>query len=109
MPIVHLDGRAMFDWPSFHRTSREAFGFPDFYGNNMDAWIDCLSSLRESDSGMAAISLGPDEILQIYVDHSAELRKKAPKIAAALEECAAEVNARYAENGEPPALALHFH
>lgn len=108
MASVHLDGRAITDWPSFHRASRLAFGFPDFYGNNMDAWIDCLSSLREPGSGMTSIVLAPDETLQINVDHGGALRKKAPHIAAALEECTTEVNARYAEYGEKPALLLVF-
>jgi len=108
MASVHFDGRTIADWPSFHRISRQVFGFPDFYGNNMDAWIDCLSSLREPDNGMTSITLAADETLQISIDHGGALRKKAPQIAAALEECAAEVNARYAEHGEKPALSLVF-
>src|SRR3569832_2556165 len=87
MASAHLDGRIIADWPSFHRESRQKFGFPDFYGNNMDAWIDCLSSLREPDSGMTSFALASDEILRITVDHSAALRKKSPQLLTALEEC----------------------
>jgi len=108
MASAHLDGRIIADWPSFHRESRQKFGFPDFYGNNMDAWIDCLSSLREPDSGMTSFALASDEILRITVDHSAALRKKSPQILTALEECTAEVNTRYVEHGEKPALMLVF-
>ncbi len=30
-------------WKEFHEASHVAFGFPDFYGRNNNAWIDCLS------------------------------------------------------------------
>ncbi len=58
-PTVALDGAAMTDWAAFHAQSRQAFGFPDFYGNSLDAWVDCLSYLRDDD-GMSAIRLAPD-------------------------------------------------
>ncbi|HJV81244.1 barstar family protein [Noviherbaspirillum sp.] len=105
MPSVHLDGRKITDWRAFHAQCKTAFGFPDFYGQNMDAWIDCLSGLRDDD-GMSSIRLGPDEVLEISVLHSNSLRQAAPAILAALEDCVAEVNQRYAEQGEKPALAL---
>ncbi|MDB5764695.1 MAG: barstar family protein [Herminiimonas sp.] len=73
----------------------------------MDAWIDCLSSLRDND-GMSAFSLTADETLRIEVLHADVLRKRAPEIAAALQECVAAVNERYVENGEKPALDLVF-
>lgn len=33
------------DWPTFHDVFQRTLGFPDFYGRNMDAWIDCMTSL----------------------------------------------------------------
>ncbi|RJF97846.1 barstar family protein [Noviherbaspirillum saxi] len=105
MPAVQLDGRTMSDWAGFHRTCKAAFGFPEFYGNNMDAWIDCLSGLRDGD-GMSSFVLHPDELLQIQILHSDVLRRDAPEILAALEECSAEVNQLFAENGEKPAVDL---
>lgn len=105
MPSVRLDGREIMSWAGFHAQCKAAFGFPDFYGRNMDAWIDCLSGLR-ADDGMSSFSLGPDDVLEIEVLHADILRKSAPAILAALEECVAEVNGRYAECGEKPALGL---
>jgi RNAse (barnase) inhibitor barstar len=105
MAVVRLDGNTITDWASFHAACKAAFGFPDFYGNNMDAWIDCLSSLRDDD-GMSKFVLKPDEVLQIEVLHSDVLRRRAPEILDALEECTAAVNERYVENGEKPALEL---
>jgi hypothetical protein len=105
MAIVQLDGRAITDWRSFHQACRTAFGFPDFYGCNMDAWIDCLSALRDDD-GMSAFALTADEMLQIEVLHSDTLRKKAPAILDALRDGTALVNQRCAETAEKPVLEL---
>lgn len=71
----------------------------------MDAWIDCLTSLRDDD-GMSAFTLTADQTLQIEVLHSDLLREKAPKILDALLHCTAIVNERCSETGEKPALEL---
>lgn len=105
MPTLFLDGRNIGTWRAFHAECQVQFGFPDFYGRNMDAWIDCLSSLRDAD-GMSKFVLGPDEILEIEVLYADALQRKAPEILEALQECTDEVNERYAENGEKPALSL---
>ena len=49
-----------------HLVFKEKLGFPDFYGMNGDALIDCLSSLREPWAGMTKVSLEEDEVLLIY-------------------------------------------
>jgi hypothetical protein len=100
-----LDGSSITDWPSFHAASKQAFGFPDFYGNNMDAWVDCLSYLRDED-GMSAFRLAPDEVLDIEVTQAEQLRKQAPQILDELAFCVEAINDRYADYGEKPALKL---
>jgi hypothetical protein len=105
MAIAHLDGTRISDWPSFHGECREAFGFPDFYGNNMDAWIDCLSYLRD-DEGMTKFRLAPDEILQIDISNAELMRKQAPDILDELAFCIGLINERYDDYGEKPALEL---
>ena len=40
---VQIDGSAISDWNSFHDIFAAAFGFPAFYGRNMNAWIDCMT------------------------------------------------------------------
>ncbi len=97
----------MCDWSSFHKESQEKFGFPDFYGRNLDAWVDCLSGVRDDD-GMSSIALTSDEVLQIELVNSDMLRKKAPHILNALQECVEAVNERYAEDGESPPLQLEL-
>jgi RNAse (barnase) inhibitor barstar len=105
MAKVQLDGQRMCDWSSFHTESQEKFGFPDFYGRNMDAWVDCLSGLRDAD-GMSSIALAPDETLHIEVLHSDIFRSKAPHILVVVEDCLDALNERYIENGQNPALQL---
>ena len=43
-PVVRIDGDRIVDWDTFHNVFTEAFGFPGFYGRNMNAWIDCLTN-----------------------------------------------------------------
>lgn len=107
MAHVRLDTAAVTDWPSFHTECRRALGFPDFYGANMDAWIDCLSYLRdEGAAGMAAVALAPDEVLVLEVPDAENFRVRLPEIAGGLWDCTAFVNRRYTDDGEAPAIAL---
>ena len=107
MATVTLDGAAITGWTAFHALSKAAFGFPDFYGNTMDAWIDCLSYLRDDD-GMAAIRLKPDELLQIDILHADAWRAAQPYILDEVLYCIAGVNERYEDYGEKPALKVNL-
>jgi len=44
---------------------KNEFSFPDFYGANIHALIDCLSSMRYPDDEMSEVTLQNDEILLI--------------------------------------------
>lgn len=105
MVVVHLNGATIDDWHAFHGECQSAFGFPDCYGCNMDAWIDCLSYLRDED-GMTKFRLKPDEMLQIVIDHAEILRKNAPHILEDIALCVEALNERYVDYGENPALEL---
>ena len=105
MASAELNGAAILGWDTFHSESRQAFGFPEFYANTIDAWVDCLSYLRDED-GMTKFRLKPNEILEIVVKHSAEMRERVPDLLEELTFCVAGINERYADYGEKPALAL---
>lgn len=107
MAVVHLNGEIIDDWHAFHAVSQTEFGFPDIYGCNMDAWVDCLSYLRDED-GMTKFRLKPDEKLQIVVDHAEILRKNAPHILEDIAFCVEALNERYEDYGENPALELRL-
>ena len=105
MASAELNGAAITGMDSFHAESRRAFGFPDFYGNTMDAWVDCLSYLRDED-GMSKFRLKPNEVLEIVVKDAAAMRAQAPDLLEELTYCVAGINERYEDYGEKPALAL---
>jgi hypothetical protein len=103
MATATLDADAITDWDSFHAASREAFGFPEFYGRNMDAWIDCLTYL---DDGMSRFDLPKDETLTIAVRGAHAFAERCPELALALMSAVAFVNVRNIEAGEPARLML---
>lgn len=51
---------------------KELLGFPDFYGMNWDAMIDCLSYMRQPSAGMSSVALKEDEALVIYCKNLSE-------------------------------------
>jgi len=107
MAVVRLNTEQITDWASFHQVCKEAFGFPDFYGANMNAWIDCLSYL-DSDDGMTRFNLKIDERLYIEVTNTGNFNSRLSEIFDALVESTAFVNKRYLENNEIPKIALLF-
>ncbi len=66
MAIVRLDFEKITNLESFHLVCKNAFGFPEFYGMIMNAWIDCLTYLREDD-GMSKFVLKETEHLIIEI------------------------------------------
>ena len=105
MASAELNGAAILDWDTFHSQCQQAFGFPATYGNTMDAWVDCLSYLRDED-GMTRFRLKPNEVLEIVVKDAATMRERAPDLLEEMTFCVAGINERYEDYGEKPALAL---
>jgi len=58
-----LDLKNINDLSEFHEMMKKKFGFPDFYGANINALIDCLSLMRYPKAEMCKFILQPDEIL----------------------------------------------
>ena len=106
--IVEVDLREVIDWDTFHDTFAREFGFPSFYGRNMNAWIDCMTSLDDPEDGLSTVHAPPDGLLVLQLAHMKDLRVRLPEIANALEECAAFVNWRRLEVNEAPILALSY-
>ena len=105
MVSAELNGTSIVDWDSFHGECRKAFGFPDYYAGTMDAWVDCLSYLRDAD-GMTKFKLKPNEVLEIVVKDAAAMKAQAPDLLEEMTFCIAGINERYEDYGEKPALAL---
>ncbi len=106
---VEIDASEILDWPSFHSVFAKAFGFPAFYGRNMNAWIDCMTDLDEPGTGMSAVHAPPNGIVLVKVLNAKAFATRCPEQAAALSDCAAFVNWRRCEQGGAPVLALSYH
>jgi hypothetical protein len=105
MATAELNGAAIVDEASFHAESRGAFGFPGAYANTMDAWVDCLSYLRDEEN-MTKFRLKPNEVLEIVVTGADQMRAQVPDLLEEMTFCIGGINERYEDYGEPPALEL---
>ena len=108
MTVVKIDTRRIKDWETFHDVFAELFGFPGFYGRNLDAWIDCMSWLDDPSAGMTAIHPA-DGIVTLQLEQVDDFIQRCPEQYAALVECTAFVNWRRIERGLPPVLTLAFY
>src|SRR3954465_15464167 len=97
MPLIRVDGAQIRDWDSFHRVFASAFGFPDFYGRNMNAWIDCMTSLDAPADGMTSLHGSAADPVVLQLDDANAVPKE---IFDTLVECTAFVNWRRLESGE---------
>ena len=105
MVTAILNGKDITDEASFHAQCVPAFGFPAFYGNSMDAWVDCLSYLRD-DENMTQFRLKPNEVLDIVVQDAELMKAQVPDLLEEITFCIAGINERYEDYGEKPALKL---
>src|SRR5689334_22493580 len=109
MKIVDIETSEIKDWDSFHNYFSKIFGFPDFYGKNMDAWNDCMTYLDEPDSGMTAnISGNKKDCVVLNILNVTEFKQRVPHIYDALVECSSFVNYRRIESGYAPIIFLSF-
>jgi RNAse (barnase) inhibitor barstar len=100
---VTIQTKNINDWDSFHSVFTEAMGFPDFYGRNMNAWIDCMTYF---DDDMTKFSVTPGELFHLEIADTKDFAQRLPEIFDALIESTAFVNWRRIEKGKPPILAL---
>jgi hypothetical protein len=88
-PSIRLQGPDLLTRQSFHSTFSQKLGFPSYYGNNMDAWIDIMSS------GESEVSIGgEDGTLTLIIEDAGVFR--GCKMGKALVECVEFINVRRA-------------
>lgn len=109
MNLVTLDMTRVTDWPGFHALFADTLGFSHCYGSNMDAWIDCMTYLDDPEAGMSRVTVAPGTVLTLQLEGMSAFSARCPEQYAALIECAAFVNWRRIEQGEPAVLALSFY
>lgn len=88
-----IDGKKLISWNSFHAEFKKTLNFPNYYGENMNAWIDCVEELT-------------DERTLLQIENSSFLKKNSPLFLNTILECGAIVNNRKIEQGENPHLII---
>ncbi len=106
---VQIDGSKVSGWDSFHDLFAEVFGFPGFYGRNMNAWNDCMTYLDAPEESLSSVHVARGDVVVLCISGATELKERCPEIYDALVECSAFVNWRRIEKGEPAVLALSFY
>jgi RNAse (barnase) inhibitor barstar len=99
---IEIDGAAIGGEAAFHATFKAACGFPESYAATIDAWVDCMSYLRD-DHNMTRFKLGEKEVLEIVLKNADAMQ---PDLREEMAYCIAGINERYEDYGEPPALKL---
>ena len=104
--IIKISVDQINDWNSFHSVFQSTLGFADFYGRNMNAWIDCMTYIDDPPSGMTSVSVAEGEVLILRIDDAPDFQRRCPEQYEALIECCAFVNDRRMKQGAAPVLAL---
>ncbi len=60
---ISIDANGITDWDSFHDVFAKNFGFPDFYGRNMNAWNDCMTYLDDSEANLTSVQVAPGDVV----------------------------------------------
>ena len=101
-----MDCSALRDWTSFHSEFSRVFRFPAFYGKDMIAWIDCMTSLDKPEDGMSTVHCAYGGILTLELNNAREFAKRCPEQYQTLVHRAEFVNTWCIEIGEAGVLAL---
>lgn len=104
--LIEIPVNRIVDWTSFHDVFAELLGFSEFYGRNMDAWIDCMTDADDPNTGMVRAAVQPGHLMTLRIDDASDFEKRCPEQFKALIECTAFVNYRRLEIGRTPVLSL---
>jgi hypothetical protein len=105
---IAIDCSKILDWPSFHSEFATAFGFPEFYGKNMNAWIDCMTSLDAPEDGMSAFHCLRGSVMTLELQNVERFKEQFPHLYSTVIEYSAFVNYRRLKLGEPAVIVFSF-
>jgi len=100
MKTVLINGTTITDEGTLHEELAAKMGFPGFYGQNWNAWIDCMSYITEPEAEMTEVHVAAGEELQLCVSGGRELEERCPDLVKILLECTDFVNERFQNAGE---------
>jgi len=104
--MIVVDCSRISDWESLHDAFSDALGFPEYYGRNSSAWIDCMTYPNEDCS---RVQLDDGESLTVHLKSAQSLKERAPQLLADILEMSAFVNFRRIEVSETPILLISGH
>lgn len=105
MPQVNINAAEITDFETFHEVFQRELGFPEFYGHNMDAWIECMSELDDPSSKLTVIHGTAHDPVVVHLYNAGDMPKD---VFDAMNEAAAYVNWRRLEDGQPAILMLSY-
>ncbi len=82
------------NWKTFHTYFADQFNFPEYYGQNMNAWIDCMEDFAID--GLTVLEFGDCR----------SFKERIPEIHKAILESSAFINYRSTESGKKPMLII---
>ena len=95
---VIIDFGKIKDWSTFHKVFTEVMGFPDFYGNNNNAWIDCMSYIDDEGAGMSKITVKPGGSLNLVTIGTERAIESTSEVLLGFIDIVAAVNQRFIES-----------
>lgn len=104
--IIEIPVAKIKDEKSFHKVFAKAFGFPDFYGANGDAWIDCMTYLDDKKAGMTNVHVKKGGQVIIKIKNFLKFKHRCLDLCLDMEDWIAFVNYRRIKAGQEPILSL---
>lgn len=105
---VIIDFIKITDLETFHAAFNETMGFPQFNGNNLDGWIDCMSSIDNLDAGLSSVTISPNESLEMIIIGTEIALKNCPEVFNAFLEGTASVNQGFLKKRSKTILKIIF-
>ncbi len=106
--VVQINCDAIEDWPSFHQEFGDAFGFAEDYEFTIEAWIDVMCGLDDTDNRRTAVYCDPGEVITIELLNVKAFSVRCPEEFAVFIDAAGYVNWRRLELGQPPIISFAF-
>ena len=106
MKRLRLDTSSIVDLDSFHTEFSKLLGFPEFYGRNMDAWIDCMSYINHPEAQMSEVTVPNGEPLFLEISDTEAFLARCADMFHEFVICTAFVNQRFLAEGSATAICL---
>ncbi len=102
---IHIELQNLATIEDFHKHLKQKLGFPDFYGANYPALVDCLSSLRFPDDQMTTVTLEKEEVLVLEIQGMSYDKYAILEL---LVFASQAVNERQVSRGDSPCILFSF-